>query len=465
MQAIRAGATVEQVHDATKIDPWFVDQLFLIDEVARRSPDGRLLLAGAAAGEAARLLRRPDRKHPRPQGVRGPGARPPPACGRCSRPSTPARRSSRQTPYHYSSYDERPRSLPRRGQAAVIILGSGPNRIGQGIEFDYSCVHASPRCRGGGYETDHGQLQPGDGLDRLRHLRPALLRAADPRGRGDLEVVTPSAAGPVAGVICQPRRPDAARLAQALKDAGVPSSAPARGDPPRRGARGPSAGCWPRRGCRAQARHGDVVRRTPRRSPPRSATWCWCGRRTSWAGAAWRSSTTTTRSRVTSRRATEISPDRPVLVDRFIDDAVEIDVDALYDGEELFLGGGWSTSRRPASTRRLLLRAPPITLGDAEIQRIREATSSDRPRASGAGCSTSSSRWAPTSSTSSRPTRGPAAPSRSSPRRPRHPAGQGRGPGDDGESIAELRASGACCPPRATGARCPPTSRSRSRRR
>jgi carbamoyl-phosphate synthase large subunit len=87
------------------------------------------------------------------------------------------------TPYHYSTYEDedevRPSDRPR-----VVILGSGPNRIGQGIEFDYCCVHASLALRDAGLRDGDGQLQPRDGLDRLRHLRPALLRAADPRGRG-----------------------------------------------------------------------------------------------------------------------------------------------------------------------------------------------------------------------------------------------------------------------------------------
>ena len=70
-----------------------------------------------------------------------------------------------------------------RRQGAVIILGSGPNRIGQGIEFDYCCVHARSRAARAGLRGHHGQLQPGDRLHRLRHLRPPLLRAAHLRGR------------------------------------------------------------------------------------------------------------------------------------------------------------------------------------------------------------------------------------------------------------------------------------------
>ena len=57
------------------------------------------------------------------------------------------------TPYHYSTYDEETEVAPQREREKVIILGSGPNRIGQGIEFDYSCVHAVMALRAAGYET------------------------------------------------------------------------------------------------------------------------------------------------------------------------------------------------------------------------------------------------------------------------------------------------------------------------
>jgi hypothetical protein len=60
-----------------------------------------------------------------------------------------------------------------------MVLGGGPNRIGQGIEFDYCCVHAALALREDGLRDHHGQLQPGDRVDRLRHLRPPVLRAAD----------------------------------------------------------------------------------------------------------------------------------------------------------------------------------------------------------------------------------------------------------------------------------------------
>ena len=69
------------------------------------------------------------------------------------------------------------------GRQKIIILGGGPNRIGQGIEFDYCCCHACLRAARGRLRDDHDQLQSGDGLDRLRHLGPPLFRAAHRRGR------------------------------------------------------------------------------------------------------------------------------------------------------------------------------------------------------------------------------------------------------------------------------------------
>ena len=86
------------------------------------------------------------------------------------------------TPYLYGSYDEESEA-PRSGRKSVVILGSGPNRIGQGVEFDYCCVRAVMALRAAGVRDDHDQLEPRDRLDRLRHVGQAVLRAAHARGR------------------------------------------------------------------------------------------------------------------------------------------------------------------------------------------------------------------------------------------------------------------------------------------
>src|SRR5690606_37447655 len=143
-QAIRGGATVEELYAATAIDPWFLDQMVLIDEIAtevREAPAlTRDLLALAKrhgfsdrqigqlrdlSGDTVREVRHAYGLRPVYKTV-----------------DTCAAEFAAQTPYHYSSYDEETEVEPREREA-VIILGSGPNRIGQGIEFDHSCVHAT----------------------------------------------------------------------------------------------------------------------------------------------------------------------------------------------------------------------------------------------------------------------------------------------------------------------------------
>ena len=196
-----------------------------------------------------------------------------------------------KTPYHYSSYDEETEVEPRE-VPAVIILGSGPNRIGQGIEFDYSCVHASLTLREAGYETIMVNCNPEtvstdyDTSSRL-YFEPLTLEDV-------LEVYHAElAAGPVAGVICQLGGQTPLGLAHGLQAAGVPivGTSPA-GDRPGRGAGCVRPGAGRRPGC---PRPSSAWRRPSMRRgrwPTRSATRSWCDPPTSWAVVAWRSSTT-----------------------------------------------------------------------------------------------------------------------------------------------------------------------------
>src|ERR1700733_2777837 len=153
MQALRAGAPADEVAQATGVDPWFVDQLVGIRELAETiaaAPEldaGLLRLAkengfsDVAVGQLRglepgqiRALRHSLGVRPVYHGV-----------GTC------AAEFAARTPYLYSSYDEGS-EVPGGDAPKVIILGSGPNRIGQGIEFDYACVHASFALRAAGYE-------------------------------------------------------------------------------------------------------------------------------------------------------------------------------------------------------------------------------------------------------------------------------------------------------------------------
>ena len=389
MDALRAGATPEEVFAATHIDPWFVDQLLLINEIAAEVTGAVELTPevlrkakrhgfsdvqiGKIRGMTADVVR----------GVRHAlGIRPV-----YKTVDTCAAEFAAATPYHYSSYDEETEVRPRE-RPAVIILGSGPNRIGQGIEFDYSCVHASMALGqgegGAGYETVMVNCNPEtvstdyDTSDRL-YFEPLTLEDV-------LEIVhAEQQAGPIAGVICQLGGQTPLGLAQGLEDNGVPivgTSPAAIHLAEERGAFGRVL----RRGgaARAQARHRDVVRRGPgdrrrdRLPGPGAAVlrprWPRHGDRLRRRGARGLHRAARPRS----------SPEHPVLVDRFIDDAVEIDVDALYDGEELFLGGVMEHIEEAGiHSGDSSCALPPITLGDSEIQRIRDGHRGDRPRRGG----------------------------------------------------------------------------------
>ncbi|MDT4923399.1 MAG: carbamoyl-phosphate synthase large subunit, partial [Pseudonocardiales bacterium] len=222
MDAIRAGATLEQIFDATKIDPWFIDQLYLIHETA-----GQVAAAPRLTPEILKLAKRHGFSDLQLAEIRGltedvvRGVRQ--ALG--IRPvfktvDTCAAEFAATTPYHYSSYDEETEVAPRV-EPAVLILGSGPNRIGQGIEFDYSCVHASMALREAGYCTVMVNCNPEtvstdyDTSDRL-YFEPLTCEDV-------LEIVyAEMQAGPVAGVIVQLGGQTPLGLAQRLADAGVP---------------------------------------------------------------------------------------------------------------------------------------------------------------------------------------------------------------------------------------------------
>ncbi|GAA1143841.1 carbamoyl-phosphate synthase large subunit [Nocardioides aquiterrae] len=375
MDAIRAGATPEEIFEATGIDPWFVDQLMLINEVA-----AEVTAAPELTPELLRKAKRHGFSDVQIGKIRGMtadvvrGVRH--ALG--IRPvyktvDTCAAEFAAATPYHYSSYDEETEVEPRE-RPAVIILGSGPNRIGQGIEFDYSCVHASLTLSEAGYDTIMVNCNPEtvstdyDTSDRL-YFEPLTLEDV-------LEVVhAEEQAGPVAGVICSLGGQTPLGLAQGLKDNGVTvlgTSPEAIHLAEERGAFGAvlaDAGLpAPKYGMatsfadaqRIAAEIGYPVMVRP------SYVLGGRGMEIVYDDAALEDYIA---------RSTEIGPAHPVLVDRFIDDAVEIDVDALYDGEELFLGGVMEHIEEAGiHSGDSSCALPPITLGHAEIARIREAT-------------------------------------------------------------------------------------------
>jgi len=374
-QALRGGLSVEEVHEATGIDPWFLDQMELVNAVADQ-------VAGATelTPQLLRLAKRHGFSDTQLASLRGM----PEAVVRGVRHAlgvrpvyktvdTCAAEFAAQTPYHYSSYDEETEVRPRE-KPAVLILGSGPNRIGQGVEFDYSCVHASFALRDAGYDTVMVNCNPEtvstdyDTSSRL-YFEPLTLEDV-------LEVVhAEQQAGPVAGVIVQLGGQTPLGLAKALKEAGVPivgTSPEAIDLAEDRGAFGrvlhearlPA----PRHGTAYSAEEAVEVAREIGYPVLVRPSYVLGGR-----GMEIVYDDETLAGYVT--RATIASPEHPVLVDRFLDDAIEIDVDALYDGTDMYLGGIMEHIEEAGiHSGDSACTLPPVTLGVAELERVREAT-------------------------------------------------------------------------------------------
>ena len=211
-------------------------------------------------------------------------------------------------------------------------LGPEPDRPGHRVRLLLR-ARGDDRARVGPRRGDD-QLQPGDGLDRLRHVRPALLRAAHARGRarGDRGRAARGRDRLV-------RRPDAA-AARARPGRGRRAAARHAGrlDRPGRGPRPLPGRCCASSACRAPPfATADRPEEALERPPATSATRCSSARRTCSAAARWRSATTTTAC-ATTCAAPARAPGSEIYLDRFLENAIEIDVDALCDGETVHIG-------------------------------------------------------------------------------------------------------------------------------
>jgi carbamoyl-phosphate synthase large subunit len=389
LQALRAGATAGQVAEVTGIDPWFVDQVTAIAEAAgtvAAAPDlTREVLAAAKAlgfsdpaiaelrglsADQVRALRHTLGVRPVYHTV-----------------DTCAAEFAARTPYLYSTYDVGD-EVPGGATPKVIILGSGPNRIGQGIEFDYSCVHASIALRAAGYDTVMVNCNPEtvstdyDTSSRL-YFEPLTLEDV-------LEVVDAERrSGPLAGVIVQLGGQTPLGLARALETAGVPivGTSPAAIDAAEdRGEFAQvlaGAGLIAPLGKVALSAADAAVAAAEIGYPVLVRPSYVLGGRgmeivydeatlRAYVSRAINSASSGSASVARPRRD---RPDNPILIDRFLDDAIEIDVDALYDGEELYLGGVMEHIEEAGiHSGDSACALPPITLGNADIKAIREAT-------------------------------------------------------------------------------------------
>ncbi|HEX5295748.1 MAG TPA: carbamoyl-phosphate synthase large subunit, partial [Streptosporangiaceae bacterium] len=374
-QALRAGASAADVTRVTGIDPWFVEQVTYINQIAER-----VAVAPALDADTLRLAKQNGFSDSQVAGLRGStetvvrevrwalGVRPV-----YHAVDTCAAEFAARTPYLYSTYDDET-EVPEGSTPKVIILGSGPNRIGQGIEFDYACVHASFALADAGYETVMVNCNPEtvstdyDTSGRL-YFEPLTLEDV-------LEVVrAEQQSGPVTGVIVQLGGQTPLGLSRALAAAGVPvvgTSPEAIHLAEDRGAfarvlteAGLSA---PRNGTAISQDEAVLIAGEIGYPVLVRPSYVLGGR-----GMEIVYDDATLRSYMS--RATEVSPGHPVLIDKFLDDAIEIDVDALYDGDELYLGGVMEHIEEAGiHSGDSACALPPITLGRGDIAQIRAAT-------------------------------------------------------------------------------------------
>ncbi|TLP99119.1 carbamoyl-phosphate synthase large subunit [Nesterenkonia salmonea] len=374
-QALLDGVELEEIHRITGIDPWYLDQLALINETAQgvknaENLDVQVLKTAKRHGfsdEQIGQLRAMD-----PAVVRGVrhalGIRPV-----YKTVDTCAAEFPAYTPYHYSSYDQED-EIAEHQTPSVIILGSGPNRIGQGIEFDYSCVHATMALREAGYETVMINCNPEtvstdyDVSTRL-YFEPLTLEDV-------LEVIAAEErTGGVAGVFVQLGGQTPLKLAQKLADAGVPvlgTSPEAIDLAEHRGAFDQvlkSAGLIaPKNGTAVSFEDAKAVADSIGYPVLVRPSYVLGGR-----GMEIVYDETGLERYIAN--ATEVTPEHPVLVDRFLEDAIEVDVDALYDGEDLYMGGIMEHIEEAGiHSGDSACVLPPITLGPDMLQRVREAT-------------------------------------------------------------------------------------------
>ena len=377
-QAMRAGATNEDVFAATAIDPWFIDQIALINEVADRIASASELTrevikeAKEHGFSDAQIAQLRDLDEPTVRAVRHSlGLRPV-----FKTVDTCAGEFPAETPYHYSTYEQETEVQPS-DRKKVVILGSGPNRIGQGVEFDYSCVHASFALSDAGYETIMINCNPEtvstdyDTSDRL-YFEPLTLEDV-------LEVIhAESASGELVGVVVQLGGQTALGLAKGLKDAGIPilgttpeaiDLAEERGLFQRilddAGLLAPANGTATNLAEAAEiaARIGYPVLVRP------SYVLGGRGMEIVYDQASLDDYFT----RIADQGI--VGPTHPLLVDRFLDDAIEIDIDALFDGHQLYVGGVMEHIEEAGiHSGDSSCTLPPITMSAGQIERVRAAT-------------------------------------------------------------------------------------------
>jgi len=337
-EALYRGMTTAEVSDLSKVDPWFVEQIARLAAMRRE-------LASTASFERIEpnLMRRAKRLgFSDAQIARAVGTSEDDVRARRTAAGilpvyktvdTCAAEFEAETPYHYSTYEEED-EVRDSGGRKVLILGSGPNRIGQGIEFDYCCVHAAFALRDAGFETIMLNCNPEtvstdyDTSDRL-YFEPLTFEDV----MNVIERERPE------GIVVQLGGQTPLKLTQRLAAAGV-------------NILGTSADAIDR--AEDRERFGALLADLSLPHPPygmaRSAAEATAVARSIGypvlvrpsyvlGGRAMEIVYEQSSLERYMQNAAQVSPQHPVLIDRFLEGAVEVDCDALFDGDELYVGG------------------------------------------------------------------------------------------------------------------------------
>jgi carbamoyl-phosphate synthase large subunit len=372
--AFRAGYTVERIFDITKIDPWFLVQLreiWEMEEDLRKqslaSVDTwafrRAKQFGFSDAQLAHLFKsdlnavRAERKK---RGINT----------TYRLVDTCAAEFEAFTPYYYSSYGDESEVLPPSGKKKIMILGGGPNRIGQGIEFDYCCVHASFALREIGYESVMVNSNPEtvstdyDTSDRL-YFEPLTLEDV-------LEIYQQEKCD---GVIVQFGGQTPLNLATALKANGVkiigtsPESIEAAED---------------------RKLFSAILDKVKLKSPANRTAMNETDALTFakevgfpvllrpsfvLGGRGMFIVYNEEEFRGVVRQAFDVMPDKPVLIDKFLEDAIELDVDCISDGETSVIGGMLEhIEYAGVHSGDAAMVMPPHTLSKDMLNTVRKAT-------------------------------------------------------------------------------------------